>query len=325
MDIEARRLAAKQLCDDYVAQDTTNRSQSKLAAQIGMSKTVLNQVLSGKYNGVVDDKLQKIEDYFAMTQKAEETYQEIPYADTTISSKVYDVIRLAHIKGGLAICSGDAGIGKTKAAKKYVADNPTNSIYISLNPCLTSIKAILKMLAAKVGARPERAIDDAWLSIAERLSDKMVIIFDEAQHLPYKPIEMLRAFSDYFADNGKTLGIVFIGNPETVRRLGAKQKAEFAQIANRTKQKLVYTVKQIQRSDIELLFPLLKSRDMNAEIDFLWGIAQTQQALRGAVNLFSNAFDNNNYTLNGLVAMAKHMELDLTGLSVSEIKKKRTA
>lgn len=323
MDIEARKQAALQLVEEYKSHN--GLSQNKAAKLIGISSTVLSQLSSGTYKGDVEGMVKVIEDYFAVAGQAEETYQEIPYADTSISTKVYDVIRLAHIKGGLAICSGDAGIGKTKAAKKYVADNPTNSIYISLNPCLTSIKAILKMLASKVGARQERSLDDAWLSIAERLSDKMVIIFDEAQHLPYKPIEMLRAFSDYFADNGKTLGIVFIGNPETVRRLGAKQKAEFAQIANRTKQKLVYTVKQIQRSDIELLFPLLKSRDMNAEIDFLWGIAQTQQALRGAVNLFSNAYDNNNYTLNGLVAMAKHMELDLTGLSVSEIKKKRTA
>lgn len=323
MDIETRTQMALQLAEDYKEQN--GLSQNKMAKLLGISSTVLSQLMSGTYKGNVEGMIKVIEDYFSVAGQAEETYHEVAYAETSISTKVYDVIRLAHIKGGLAICSGDAGIGKTKAAKKYVEDNPTNSIYISLNPCLTSIKAILKLLAAKVGARQERSLDDAWLSIAEKLSDKMVIIFDEAQHLPYKPIEMLRAFSDYFTDNGKTLGIVFIGNPETVRRLGAKQKAEFAQIANRTKQKLVYTVKQIKREDIELLFPILKTRDMDAEIDFLWGIAQTQQALRGAVNLFSNAYDNNNYSLNGLIAMAKHMELDLTGLNTSEIKKKRSA
>ena len=49
--------------------------------------------------------------------------------------------------------------------------------------------------------------------------------------------------------------------------------------------------------------------NMNAEIDFLLQIARTPQALRGAINLFSNAYDNENYTYAGLVAMAKLMGL----------------
>lgn len=59
---------------------------------------------------------------------------------------------------------------------------------------------------------------------------------------------------------------------------------------------------------------------MEAEIEFLWRISQTQQALRGAVNLFSNAYDNNRqYDIKGLVSMAKFMELDLTGLDLKSI------
>lgn len=295
-------------------------SQEKVSRLIGISSAALSQLTSGKYKGDVERMADIIENYFAVKEDYSETYQEVSYAPTSISTKVYETIKLCHIKGGLSIFSGDAGIGKTKAAKKYCEDNPTNSIYIALNPCLTSLKSVLKLIADKIGARAERSLDDMWLSIRSRLSDGMVLIFDEAQHLPVRPIEALRALSDSFAEDGQTLGIVFIGNPETVRRLGAKKQAEFAQIANRTKQKLVYSFKQIKREDIELLFPVLRARSMEAEIDFLWGIAQTQQALRGAVNLFSNAYDNGNYTLKGLAAMAKHMELDLSGVDVKKIK-----
>lgn len=298
-----------------------NLSQEQAGKRIGVSGSILSQLSNGKYNGDISRMIQKIENYFAVKNDSSVTYKELDYVETSISAKVYDTVKLCHIKGGLAIFSGDAGIGKTKAAKKYVEDNPTNSIYIALNPCLTSMKSILKMLCIKTGAHPERQLDDMWLSIREKLSDGMVIILDEAQHLPYKPIEMLRAFADSFADDGQTLGIVFIGNPETVRRLGAKQKAEFAQIANRTKQKLVYSTKQIKRHDIELLFPLLQSQGMSAEIDFLWGVAQSEQGIRGAVNLFSNAYDNGNYSFKGLVSMAKHMELDLSGIDISKLKK----
>lgn len=63
-----------------------------------------------------------------------------------------------------------------------------------------------------------------------------MLIFDESQHLPLKTIEVLRSFSDDFADHGQTMGICFIGNLETVTRIGSK-KAEFAQIANRNQAK----------------------------------------------------------------------------------------
>ena len=35
------------------------------------------------------------------------------------------------------------------------------------------------------------------------------------------------------------------------------------------------------------------------------------QALRGAINLFSNAYDNEDYSYAGLVAMAKFMSLEV--------------
>lgn len=47
------------------------------------------------------------------------------------------------------------------------------------------------------------------------------------------------------------------------------------------------------------------------EIDFLWRLSKIPQiALRGVVNLFSNAYDNENYTYAGLVAMAEFMDMN---------------
>lgn len=104
------------------------------------------------------------------------------------------------------------------------------------------------------------------------------------------------------------MGICFVGNTDTVARIGSK-RAEFAQIANRTKQRKLYTKAQIRREDISKLFPILEEESIDKEIDLLHRIAQTPQALRGVVNLFSNAYDNGDYTYNGLVAMAKFMDI----------------
>ncbi len=287
-----------------------NWSQNKAADAIGISRAALSRVRSGTYNADPQGIFDAIAAHLGVKERAKLTYSEVEYAPTSISSQIYDIIGVCQVKGGLAVAAGDAGIGKTKAAQKFVADNPTNSILITVNPCLTSVKSLLKVLADRIGASPERSKDELWLAIVRKLSDGTVLIFDEAQHLTLKDIEVLRSFSDYFNDMGQTLGICFIGNLDTVARLGGK-KAEFAQISNRTKQRKVYTKDQIQREDIAKLFPILVNEGKEDEIDLLLRIAQTPQALRGAINLFSNAYDNEDYSYKGLVAMAKFMDMEV--------------
>lgn len=285
-----------------------NISQNEVGKLMGISGTALSQIKNGKYPADPQSIFDAMANYFGVKEKAKLTYTEIDYAPTSISSQIYDIISVCQVKGGLAVAAGDAGIGKTKAAQKFVSDNPTNSILITVNPCLTSIKSLLKVIADRIGAAPERSRDELWLAIARKLSDGMVLIFDESQHLTVKCIEVLRSFSDYFNDKGQTLGICFIGNVDTVARIGSK-KAEFAQISNRTKQKKVYTKSEILREDIVKLFPILDAEHREKEIDFLHRIAQTPQAIRGVINLFSNAYDNEDYSYNGLVAMAKFMDI----------------
>ncbi|MDO5558104.1 MAG: ATP-binding protein [Oscillospiraceae bacterium] len=285
-------------------------SQNKASKLIGISAGVLSAIKSGTYKGNVDRVFETISNYLNVKNAALQTYSETDYVNTFISSEVYDLIRICQVKGGLAVACGDAGIGKTKAARKYVQDNATSSVLVTVNPCLTSVKSLLKEVASRIGAAQEKSRDELWYAIVRKLSDGMVLIFDEAQHLTTKAIEVLRSFSDYFNDRGQTLGIIFIGNLETMSRMGSK-RAEFAQISNRTKQTRMYTVSQITKEDIIKLFPLLSDPGKSAEVDFILKIAHTHQGLRGATNLFSNAYDNEDYSYAGLVAMAQHMEMDV--------------
>lgn len=291
-------------------QQSKGLSQTKLAKLVGISSGTLSQLRNGKYAADPQQVFNILENYFGVKEEAKLTYSETGYVETSISSEIYDIIRICQVKGGLAVACGAAGIGKTKAAQQFIKDHRTNSVLITINPCLTAIKSLLKVIASRIGASIEKSRDELWMSIVESLSDGMVLIFDEAQHLPPKTIEVLRSFSDYFTDNGQTLGICFIGNLETVGRYSGK-KAEFAQIANRTKQKKVYTQEEIKRDDITMLFPLLETEQKEKEIDLLWSISKTPQALRGAINLFSNAYDNDDYSYQGLVAMMKFMDMQI--------------
>jgi DNA transposition AAA+ family ATPase len=269
----------------------------------------LSPLKRGTYQGDVNAQFAKIIHYFETKDAAADLPSNMmvsEYVPTSISSNVFDVIRNCQLKGGLAVACGDAGIGKTRAAKEFQRLYPNDAIYMAVNPCLTTLRSFLRILSSKLHVL-ERTNDEMWLGIVNNLRDGMVIIVDEAQHLPIKTLEALRSFTDYFADHGQTLGIAFVGNNETVTVTGGKKRAEFAQITNRTRQRKVYTTRHIRREDIQLLFPDLKDEAM--QIDFLLKVARTPQAIRGAVNLYSNAVDNDNTSYEGLVAMAKHMEM----------------
>lgn len=160
-----------------------NISQNEVGKLIGISGTALSQIKNGKYAANPQKVFDILSNYFGVKEKAKLTYTEIDYAPTSISTQIYDIISVCQVKGGLAVAADDAGIGKTKAAQKFVSDNPTNSVLITVNPCLTSIKSILKALADRISASPERSRDELWLAIAKKLSDGIILIFDEAQHL----------------------------------------------------------------------------------------------------------------------------------------------
>lgn len=308
MELEERLAAALEAVDKLQAEK--NYSQKQVGKLVGVSDSILSALHKGQYTGNVENQVKIIEAYFKVKDEGADGYREVEYAETSISSKVYSIIKVCRVKGGLASFSGDAGIGKTKAIQKYVRDNPNATVFITVNPCFKSIKSLLKLIAAQMGVRKTGSPDDMWMAIRERISDGMVWIFDEAQHLTYNAIEVIRSFSDDCAAKGRTLGICLIGNIDTNRKLEA-----FAQLDSRTKLKPTCTTSKIKRSDVCLLLPILVERGMEAEIDFLWAVARSSKyALRGAVTLFGIAYHNEDYSLDGLVQAAKSMEMDLSGV-----------
>lgn len=270
-------------------------SQNKAASALGVSSSVISQYRQSKYTGDIDAFESRLIEFFANKEEAKSLYKVGDYAPTTVSKGVYQTIRICHLKGGLAVEAGDAGIGKTMAAKKYTEDFPNSSIYIAINPCTSNTTAFLKAFARALHIEVSGRKDDMWTRINETLKgSKKVLIVDESQHLPIKTIETIRSFSD----NNKDFGICLIGNLESLCNNG---KAGYAQIRNRTKLSNTRHTSNITVGDIELLFPELDKK----AIGFMHKITQTEQGVRGACNLYSNAADNNNISYEGLLAMAK--------------------
>lgn len=280
-------------------------SQAAAARNIGYSSAVISTYLKGNYNGDVAKLEEKLTEIFANLEAEKEVTNTLAsggYVPTSISQSVYNTIRLCHLKGGIAIECGDAGIGKTMACKKYKEDYPNTAIYIMVNPCISSVSALLKYICLQLGLQTGRK-DDMWLRIANRLrGERKVLIIDEAQHLPIKTIETIRSFFDAYPE----IGVCMVGNEDTYTNLHCG-RAAFAQIINRTKLKTIRHTSEITAHDIELLYPTLAGK--KKEIELMLKIARSEQGIRGTQNLYSNAVDNQDISYAGLVAMAKAMQI----------------
>lgn len=296
--------------DQFAVLEAQLGSQNKACKQVGISPAIMTPLRKGTYTGDASGQLDALVSYFRIKEEAREIvrYEEQEYVPTRISQLVYEKIRLCHHKGKLAIAHGDAGIGKTMAAEKYVADYPYDAVLITLNPCFTSVKSILKLMCKHLGAQGSSP-DDMWLSIAGKLRDGMVIIFDEAQYLPIRTIDTLRDFPDRFQKKKQRLGMVFIGNFEIAERFGECEKRDRDQIRNRTRRGNPLTTELVTREDVHMLFPLLSEPGHEKETEFMLAVARSIEGVRGAVQLFSDAYDNENISYEGLVSMAKNLGL----------------
>jgi DNA transposition AAA+ family ATPase len=291
---------------------TREGSQNKACAKVGVKAPIISALKKGDYPGNVEAQYSKLDSYFS----AKEAQAQLPstqmvnrdYVPTTISRDVYNTIRNCQLQGGLADICGDAGVGKTMACKRFIRDYPNDAIYIALNPCITTLRSVLRLLCNSLNISDKRSNHDMWFSIAAKLRDGMVIIVDEKQHAPVRTVDMLRSFSDFFSERGQTLGIAMVGN---IEKFGSRHgnTSEMDQINNRTKNVRCYETKSVMPEDMILLFPDLADHKKEKELEFLLLVARSRQAIRGAVNLYNNAIDNGDPTYTGLVAMAKHMSL----------------
>lgn len=281
-------------------------SQSKAAGLLHRSNATISTYLNNRYEGDVKGFEAMLTEFFATREAAQNlnSAQVITgeYVETSISMDVYTIIRLAHLKGGLYTACGDAGVGKTMACRQYVRDYPS-AVYVTVNPSLATSRAFLKLLCRKLRLQ-QGCKDDMWMRVCEYFAGgQKVLVIDEAQHLPIKTIEDIRALYD----SNPQLGICFVGNIETVTRTGGKGLDAFAQLRNRTKLTGIYHTTQIKLDDIRLLFPRLAGD--NEAIKVLYTIARSDQAIRGATNVYGNALDDGDVSAAALIETARDMKI----------------
>jgi len=303
--------------EEYLAEE--GLSQAKAAPILGISQAVLSQYRRSIYDkGDIAAVEKQLEEFFRIKDERQEndrraepfrTRASAGYVPTSISEGAYKSIRYCQLEKGIVVIDGDAGIGKTKAAAKFYQDNPKTTVYVKASPSTSSTRSLLKMIAKALAIPDNQRTEDLSATIQDKLrqTDKVIII-DEAQNLKFLALEEIRAWVDEDIFTGKPgIGIVLIGNVEVYNKMLGKQEAIFAQQFNRTRLHSRYRTLDILKEDVVKLFPVLQEKGMKKEIDYLYSICRSKWGIRGMVNVFNNAVNNEDISFVGLERVANTM------------------
>ncbi|MDD3238373.1 MAG: AAA family ATPase [Candidatus Gastranaerophilales bacterium] len=198
---------------------------SYAAKAINVSNATLHLWINNNYKGNV----KKIDDAvanFIEIEKLREGRIRVDFVRTSIVDDVFDIAKTCHVENEIGVCCGDAGIGKTYAVKRYAIDN-TDVILIEADLGYTP-KVLFSEIHKKLGFDGCGTIHGMFLDIIDKLkASGRLIIIDEAEHLPYKSLELLRRIYDK-----ARVGILLVGMPRLIMNLKG-EKRQYAQLYSR--------------------------------------------------------------------------------------------
>lgn len=264
--------------------ETHSISQNQFAAKVNLSSAALSSYLNQKYKGSVEAVERQLSEFFKLDEEAEaaaeKTASLLPraaYVPTSISEDVCQSIRFSQLEHCMVVLHGDAGVGKSKGAQKFLRDHPTNAVGISITPSTGTLNGSIKLLARALRVPECRNKMDQMMAMRSRLDGtNWVIVIDEAQHLKYAALEEIRSLTD---DNPMTgehgVGVVLIGNSEVYSRLQGRQQAQFAQLFSRIRMQREYTTRKVKEDDVRKLFPVLAEQNARKELDFLLSVCRS--------------------------------------------------
>ncbi|MFH0935183.1 MAG: AAA family ATPase [Pseudomonadota bacterium] len=202
-------------------------SLNAISKAVGISTSAISQWLAGKYAG---DSAKVAEAISQFLQRSRERKQQpkrsIGFITTSAVRKYWEAAKLCHLDGEIGIVSGDAGLGKTEAASEYARRN-SDVILIEVDLGYTA-RVLFRELHRKLGGDGNGGISDLKDDVIKKLRKSgRLIIVDEAEHLPYRALELLRRLNDKAG-----VGLLLAGMPRLINNLRGK-KGEYAQLYSR--------------------------------------------------------------------------------------------
>ena len=210
-------------------------SQEAAAGQIGISGAALSQWLRGVYKGDAEAVADKAAGWLASRADRRALRAGLPeappWAETPLAKKALAALAHAHLASDLAVVYGAAGLGKTVAMRRYAGLRP-NIWTATATEAASSVAACLARVAAAMGLRldqRQRSAAAIEAAVVERMAGSGgLLVIDEAQHLPTRSLEELRALHD-----ASGCGVALVGSDPFWLQLSGGRRPEFAQLFSR--------------------------------------------------------------------------------------------
>jgi len=210
--------------------DRENISQTAIAKGVGLSVATVSQWLGHKYKGDTEKVRKAVTKFLRTFQERKErkaTNVRTPgFIRTSVAGHITEVAKICHLDGEIGVAVGDAGIGKTTAVKKFAQDEAG---VILIEADLGYIARVLfQVISAELGLEGVGTIHTLFEQAESKLqATGRLIIIDEAEHLPFKALELLRRLHDKAG-----VGVLLVGMPRLLGNLRGK-RGEFAQLYSR--------------------------------------------------------------------------------------------
>lgn len=220
LTIEERRKIAARL--RKLRDDKNGRwgSNSKLAAGIGFSTTIISFICSEKPGA--EKKWPKADSLIWLEaarflHTGGQTRRALPLTaaiDLPVTRLIGGALEWAHKQSDIALIYGLAGAGKTFAAQQYEAKNSGVTMMTAM-PTTVTVFSFLQKLAGAVGVPVAAGATRTETAIIQKLriaSDRLLII-DEAHHLPQPVLDEARGIYDALQTKSEfSFGLALLGN-----------------------------------------------------------------------------------------------------------------
>lgn len=198
-----------------------------VARAIAKSGATLSLFLADKYTGDNAKVATEVASYLAREkEKAAQPQLNFPFVMTRNARRIFEVAQICHLQGEIGVVYGEAGVGKTEAVREYARQNKS-VILIEVDPSF-SAAAMVKSIHRSLGEDGKGGIFELFETVVRQLSatGRMVIV-DQAELLPHRALELLRAINDKAG-----VGVLMLGMPVLRANIVGRQ-GEFAQLYSR--------------------------------------------------------------------------------------------
>jgi len=148
------------------------------------------------------------------------------FIETSISKRIWESCKLCHLQNDIAVIFGDAGIGKSMACREYVARH-ADAVFVE---CLVGFSAtyLFAKLCELLNLNENMGLRYSFEAVQKQLRDSgRLIILDEAEHVTYRGLDLLRRIHDFTG-----VGIVMVGLQKLLSNLRGKT-GEYRQLFSR--------------------------------------------------------------------------------------------